>query len=98
MLPALRPGDRIVVWRGARIEAGQVVVARHPRQPDLLIVKRALRREDGGWWLESDNQAAPGRQDSWDFGPVAVDLVLARAMARYWPHPAMLRRQPSLNG
>jgi nickel-type superoxide dismutase maturation protease len=85
MLPALRPGDLLLVRVGARIAAGDVVVARHPGQDGLLIVKRAGHRDGDGWWLESDNQRAAGRQDSWDFGAVPDPLVLGRVVARYWP-------------
>ena len=56
---------------------------------DRLIVKRAARREDDGWWLESDNQRAAGRQDSWDFGAVPEDLIVGRVVMRYWPRPSL---------
>ncbi|GAA4503273.1 hypothetical protein GCM10023191_055970 [Actinoallomurus oryzae] len=88
MLPALRPGDWLLVRSGARIVPGSVVVARHPRR-DLLIVKRAVRREADGWWLESDNQRAAGRQDSWDFGAVPDGLIVGRVVLRYWPRPSL---------
>jgi nickel-type superoxide dismutase maturation protease len=88
MLPALRPGDWLLVRTGARIVPGSVVVARHPHE-DLLIVKRAARRDPGGWWLESDNQRAAGRQDSWDFGAVPEDLIVGRVVLRYWPRPSL---------
>jgi nickel-type superoxide dismutase maturation protease len=88
MLPVLRPGDWLLVRSGARIAPGDVVVARHPRQ-DLLIVKRATRREADGWWLESDNQRAAGRQDSWDFGAVPDGLIVGRVVMRYWPRPSL---------
>lgn len=87
MLPGLRPGDWLIVRVGARPASGGVVVAEHPRRPGLLIVKRATHRSDEGWWLESDNQRAPGRSDSWDFGAVPDDLVVGRVLARYWPLP-----------
>lgn len=97
MLPTLRPGDWLLVWNGARVAPGDLVVARHPGRPELLVVKRAAFRDGDGWWLESDNQNAPGRQDSWDFGAVPDGLVLGRAVARYWPARAAgafrLRRQ-----
>jgi len=35
----------------------------------MLIVKRAARREQDGWWLESDNPGA-GAVDSRRFGAV----------------------------
>jgi nickel-type superoxide dismutase maturation protease len=85
MLPALRPGDLLLVRVGARIAEGDVVVARHPGQDGLLIVKRVGHRSGEGWWLESDNQRAAGRQDSWDFGAVPDRLVVGRVVARYWP-------------
>ncbi|MCW2914076.1 MAG: putative phage repressor [Actinomycetia bacterium] len=85
MLPALRPGDRLLVRPGARIGAGDIVIARHPLQPGRLIVKRVTHRAGDGWWLESDNQRASGRQDSWDFGAVPDRFILGRAVVRYWP-------------
>ncbi|GLY84566.1 nickel-type superoxide dismutase maturation protease [Actinoallomurus iriomotensis] len=88
MLPALRPGDWLLVRSGARIVPGSVVVARHPHR-NLLIVKRAVRHEADGWWLESDNQRAAGRQDSWDFGAVPDALIVGRVVLRYWPKPSL---------
>ncbi|MBO3746458.1 S24 family peptidase [Streptosporangiaceae bacterium NEAU-GS5] len=82
MLPGLRPGDCFVVRRGAAVRAGDVVIA---RRGDLLIIKRAFRRTDEGWWLESDNQAASGRQDSWDFGAMPDEDIVGRVLFRYWP-------------
>ncbi|MFC6554325.1 S24 family peptidase [Nonomuraea cavernae] len=83
MRPALLPGDWLLVRRGAPVRAGDVVVARLPGEPGRLIVKRAAWREKEGWWLESDNQRAGGRRDSWDFGP--VDDIVGRVVLRYWP-------------
>jgi nickel-type superoxide dismutase maturation protease len=65
-----------------RVRPGQVVVARHPGHPDLLVVKRAARRERGGWWLASDNPAA-GAVDSRAFGPVPAALIEGRMLLRY---------------
>jgi nickel-type superoxide dismutase maturation protease len=83
MEPALRPGDWLLVRRTQRITPGQIVLARHPDRPDLLILKRAARRADGGWWLESDNPGA-GAVDSRRFGTVPAPLVLGRVLGRYW--------------
>ena len=83
MEPAVRPGDWLLVWRTRRIRAGQIVLARHPGRPDLLIVKRAARPVNGGWWLESDNPEA-GAVDSRRFGPVPATLVEGRVLFRYW--------------
>ncbi len=85
MEPALRPGDWLLVRRTRRIRPGQVVLARHPGKPDLLLVKRATRPADGGWWLESDNKDA-GAVDSRRFGAVPGSLIEGRVLLRYWRH------------
>lgn len=88
MEPALRPGDWLLVWRSMRacqpprIRPGQIVIAMHPAQPGMLLVKRA-RREQAGWWLESDNPEA-GAVDSRRFGPVPDALIVGRVLFRYW--------------
>src|ERR1039457_5076538 len=83
MLPALHPGDWLMVWRTRRIRPGQIVLARHPDQTALLIVKRAARRVEDGWWLESDNPGA-GAVDSRRFGAVPATLTEGRVLTRYW--------------
>jgi nickel-type superoxide dismutase maturation protease len=91
MEPALHPGDWLLVRRTRRIRPGQIVLARNPGRPDMLIVKRAARRVDGGWWLESDNLEV-GAVDSRRFGAVPVTLIEGRLLARYWrPAPARAR-------
>jgi nickel-type superoxide dismutase maturation protease len=88
MAPALRPGDWLLVWRGTRrgrpprIRPGQIVIARHPDRPDLLLVKRAIREQPAGWWLESDNTAAAA-VDSRQFGHVPPGLIEGRVLLRY---------------
>lgn len=90
MEPALRPGDWLIVRRGPRagrpprIRPGQIVIARHPGEPGTLLVKRAARREQAGWWLDSDNPVV-GAVDSRRFGPVPPDLIEGRVLLRYWP-------------
>ena len=83
MLPHLHAGDWLVVRWGARPRPGDIVVVRRPDRPALLIVKRAVRRVDGGWELRGDNLL--GSDDSRLFGPVDDDFVLGRALFRYWP-------------
>ncbi|MGW1215752.1 nickel-type superoxide dismutase maturation protease [Streptomyces sp. NPDC002499] len=91
MVPTLRHGDRLVVRWGARIRPGDVVVLRHPFQQDLLVVKRAVERRDGGWWVLGDNSYAGG--DSTDYGAVPEDLVLGKVRFRYRP-PKPDQRSP----
>ncbi|MGH3713300.1 MAG: S26 family signal peptidase [Micromonosporaceae bacterium] len=84
MVPALRHGDALLTWRGWRrspgVRAGDVVLARFRTRPDLLVVKRAVRRTGGGWWLAGDNPY--GSDDSESYGPAQVE---ARVVWRYWP-------------
>ena len=77
MSPVLRSGDCLLVLRGARIRAGDVVVARFRERPDLLVVKRAGEPREGGWLLTSDNPFVTG--------PAGVADVEARVLLRYWP-------------
>jgi nickel-type superoxide dismutase maturation protease len=90
MEPALRPGDWLLVrrrlraGRPPRIRSGQLVIARHPGRPGLLLVKRAARRVPPGWWLQSDNPGA-GAVDSRAFGVVPDQLIEGRVLLRYWP-------------
>ena len=81
MVPTLRHGDQLVVRYGAKVRAGDVVVLRHPFQQDLLVVKRAVERRDGGWWVLGDNAYAGG--DSTDYGTVPDELVLGKVVLRY---------------
>jgi nickel-type superoxide dismutase maturation protease len=84
MEPALWPGDWLLVRRTRRIRPGQIVLARHPGRPGMLIVKRAAHRNADGWWLGSDNPAA-GAVDSARFGAVPDTLIEGRILLRYWP-------------
>ncbi|GAA1375749.1 S24/S26 family peptidase [Catellatospora chokoriensis] len=88
MAPTLRHGDMLLVRRGGRpVRPGDVVVARFRSRPDLLVVKRVRRAQDGGWWLIGDNGLVV--DDSRAYG---VADVLGRVVCRYWPHPGRLSR------
>lgn len=80
MVPTLRSGDALLVRRGGRVRPGAVVVARFRARPDLLVVKRAVRPEDGGWWVEGDNALV--EDDSRKYG---VADVIGRVLIRYYP-------------
>ncbi|MFD6417263.1 nickel-type superoxide dismutase maturation protease [Streptomyces sp. NPDC060194] len=94
MVPTLRHGDRLVVRYGAEVRPGAVVVLRHPFQQDLLVVKRAVERRPGGWWVLGDNPYAGG--DSTDYGVVPRELVLGRVLVRFRPPPARRERPTPL--
>ena len=86
MSPTLRAGDALLVRHGGRVRAGDVVVARFRSRPDLLVVKRAVRKQDQGWWVRGDNEFV--RDDSRAYG---VADVIGRVLCRYWPRPSRLR-------
>jgi phage repressor protein C with HTH and peptisase S24 domain len=85
MVPTLRSGDALLVWRGARVRSGDIVVARFRTRPDLLVVKRAVRPQDGGWWIQGDNTLI--EDDSRRYG---VADVIGRVLIRYYPKPGRL--------
>ncbi len=94
MVPALRHGDRLLARRApstTRVRAGAVVLAAWPQRPELLAVKRVVRRVPGGYWVEGDNPH--GSDDSRSYGPAQVRAVV---LGRCWPWPpwipATLRR------
>ncbi|MFJ6198294.1 S24/S26 family peptidase [Micromonospora sp. NPDC092111] len=90
MFPTLRHGDAVLVRRGGRaVRPGDVVVAVFRTRPELLVVKRAVRPQDGGWWVRGDNELVT--DDSRAYG---VADVLGRVVARYWPRPGRLPPAP----
>ena len=70
MVPTLRPGDLVLVVRGAAVRPGSVVLARFHSLPDRYVVKRLLSAGPAGAVLGSDNAAAGG--DSGVHGPAEV--------------------------
>lgn len=93
MAPTLRHGDALLVRRGGRVRAGDLVVARFRDRPDLLVVKRAIRPAGEGWWIESDNSLIT--DDSRSYG---VAEVLGRVVCRWWPRPGLLSRRRRPDG
>lgn len=83
MEPALSGGDRLLVIPLRRLQRGDIVAARDPRQPARVIVKRVAGIDSGAVELRGDN--APHSTDSRHFGWVARPLVIGRAVYRYHP-------------
>jgi nickel-type superoxide dismutase maturation protease len=93
MSPTVRHGDRLLVRRVGRhdgVRAGDVVLARFPARPELLVVKRVTRAVRGGHWVEGDNPLVA--DDSRAFGTA---VVVGRVVARLWPRPGRLTAPPS---
>jgi len=86
MLPALSPGDRLLVLRHRRWRwrPGQLAALRDPRDESAaLLVKRVVAVTPGGLDVRGDN---PGfSTDSRTFGPVPRALMVGPVLYRYWP-------------
>ncbi len=82
MLPTLREGDRVLLLHGARPRPGRLAVV-HLRDRGVVAIKRVVRREAGGWWVESDNREVG--VDSWVVGAIPDDDVVALVLGRWWP-------------
>ncbi len=94
MAPTVRSGDRLLVRRvsdPATVVPGDVVLARFPSRPDLLVVKRVRRAVPGGHWVEGDNALVT--DDSRAFGTA---VVVGRVVARIWPRPGGLSAPPGI--
>jgi phage repressor protein C with HTH and peptisase S24 domain len=76
MVPTLRHGDVVVVRHGARVRPGDVVIGRFRAMPDRLVIKRAVRSVEGGWWLASDNSAVAGDSDLHGVADVSARVVV----------------------
>ena len=85
MAPALCDGEWWLALRTRRFGAGDIVVIEHPEYAGLLAVKRLVRRDGDGWWVEGDNPAAS--RDSRHFGAIADARIRGRLMVRYRPLP-----------
>jgi phage repressor protein C with HTH and peptisase S24 domain len=89
MVPTLRDGDVVFVRHGARIVSGDIVLATFRSMPDRLVLKRAVRAEDAGWWLASDNSAAGG--DSATHGVADVHARVTWLVRGRVPRPLIRR-------
>ena len=83
MLPALLPGDRLLVLCPARLRVGDVVAVADPRMPARTMVKRVAERGPDGVTVLGDNPAAS--TDSRHLGPVPRAAIVGRAVYRYLP-------------
>jgi nickel-type superoxide dismutase maturation protease len=88
MVPALLPGDHVVVVRGLgpwrpRIRVGDLVALVDPRRPGRMMVKRVAGLEAGQVVVRGDNDAAS--TDSRHFGPVSPGGIQGRVVYRYHP-------------
>ncbi|HET6561237.1 MAG TPA: S24/S26 family peptidase [Marmoricola sp.] len=87
MEPTLYDGDRLLMLHGSSPRSGRLAVVRLPG--GVVAVKRAVRREADGWWVERDNPRAG--VDSWAVGAVSDEDVLGRVLLRLPRRPRRVR-------
>ena len=81
MNPTLKDGEAVLVDRAAKIEVGDIVVAKHPFEQNSEIVKRVERiNERGHYFLIGDN--LQDSNDSRHFGAVAKEYIKGKVVAR----------------
>lgn len=89
MLPTLRPGDRLLVDRGAYRDRaprpGEIVVLVDPEEPSRWLVKRVSAVDVAGERVEVRGDAAAVARDSRRFGPVATRSLIGRVVRCYYP-------------
>ena len=90
MVPALLPGDRLVVlrvpWRSPFGPVpGKVVALRDPRRPDRILIKRVRSVDFALGTLEVEGDHRQLSTDSRSFGPVPHSAIIGRAVYRYAP-------------
>jgi nickel-type superoxide dismutase maturation protease len=81
MNPTLKDGEVVLVDREAKIEVGDIVVAKHPVEQTSEIVKRVERiNEHGHYFLVGDN--LEDSNDSRHFGAVRKEYIKGKVVAR----------------
>jgi nickel-type superoxide dismutase maturation protease len=73
MEPALRNGQYCWARLGG-LRPGRIAVFAEPGRPNFIVVKRLIRKNSAGWWVEGDNSEAS--TDSRAFGEVTASHIL----------------------
>lgn len=85
MLPLLEAGTEVLInpaaYRQQPPQPGDLVVARHPHQPGLRLIKRVVYVDPGGCFLQGLNTAAS--TDSREFGLVLQKDLLGQVVCRF---------------
>lgn len=85
MLPLLEPGTEVLInpsaYRRQHPQPGDLVVADHPRQPGLRLIKWVVSVDEDGCFLQGLNAAAS--TDSREFGPVPWAGIVGRVGCRF---------------
>ncbi len=81
MSPTLKDGEVVLVDREAKIEIGDIVIAKHPIEQTSEVVKRVERiNQHGHYFLVGDN--LEDSNDSRHFGAVTKEYIRGKVVAR----------------
>lgn len=79
MWPTFCDGDKLTASEVINkvLAVGDVIVSKHPLKSKVIIVKRIKQiLEDGNLFVQGDNPDPLASEDSHNFGPVNVKLVI----------------------
>ena len=85
MLPTLNPGDQVLVnpgaYRHTSPQVGDIVLAKHPVQSELCLVKRIQSVMGTDYFLIGDNLEES--TDSRSFQAISCDFVLGKVTSLF---------------
>lgn len=85
MLPLLQAGEEVLIdiaaYKQKLPEIGDLVVARHPNRPDLIMIKRVTEINEKGYFLTGDNYNFS--TDSRSFGVVKLEHIVGKVTSRF---------------
>ncbi len=79
MWPTYCDGDKLTASNVSKkiLTVGDIIVSKHPLKSEVIIVKRIKQiLEDEKLFLQGDNPDPLASEDSHNFGPVNVNLVI----------------------
>jgi nickel-type superoxide dismutase maturation protease len=95
MEPWVREGDFVVVDRMSYLfskpRVGHIVIAKNPRKPSMLLLKRIVKEQEDWYWIEGDN--AKKSTDSRHFGWLKRDFLVGKVIHKTGPlaHSIMMK-------
>jgi nickel-type superoxide dismutase maturation protease len=81
MIPTLKNGEAVLVDKGAEVEVGDIVLAKHPIEQISEVIKRVEHiNERGHYFLVGDN--LDDSRDSRHYGAVTREYIKGKVVAR----------------
>ncbi|MCU0238926.1 MAG: nickel-type superoxide dismutase maturation protease [Pyrinomonadaceae bacterium] len=80
MLPTLQNGDQVLVEKNENYQINDIVVAKHPFQKSVILIKRISEINEKGFYLIGDN--ASESTDSRTLGTFAKKDLLGKVICK----------------